>query len=255
MKQPSELLQEHSVHKENIVTPTNVNAKDIEARLVRVNGLVQGVGFRPTVWRIAAALNLRGEVFNDPQGVGVRLEGDPQALDAFPAALRRECPPLARIDTLEIFPAETVGFTDFRIVKSETAGEVSTMITPDASVCRACLTEVFTPANRRSRYAFTNCTHCGPRFTITRALPYDRPQTSMAVFPMCPACLKEYENPADRRFHAQPNACPVCGPELSWTDARGHLIPEAGDPVRAAAAAIARGEIVAVKGIGGFHLV
>ena len=182
MKQPSELLQEHSVHKENIVTPTNVNAKDIEARLVRVNGLVQGVGFRPTVWRIAAALNLRGEVFNDPQGVGVRLEGDPQALDAFPAALRRECPPLARIDTLEIFPAETVGFTDFRIVKSETAGEVSTMITPDASVCRACLTEVFTPANRRSRYAFTNCTHCGPRFTITRALPYDRPQTSMAVF-------------------------------------------------------------------------
>ena len=148
MKQPSELLQEHSVHKENIVTPTNVNAKDIEARLVRVNGLVQGVGFRPTVWRIAAALNLRGEVFNDPQGVGVRLEGDPQALDAFPAALRRECPPLARIDTLEIFPAETVGFTDFRIVKSETAGEVSTMITPDASVCRACLTEVFTPANR-----------------------------------------------------------------------------------------------------------
>ena len=137
MKQPSELLQEHSVHKENIVTLTNVNAKDIEARLVRVNGLVQGVGFRPTVWRIAAALNLRGEVFNDPQGVGVRLEGDPQALDAFPDALRRECPPLARIDTLEIFPAETVGFTDFRIVKSETAGEVSTMITPDASVCRA----------------------------------------------------------------------------------------------------------------------
>ena len=122
MKQPSELLHEHSVHKENIVTPTNVNAKDIEARLVRVNGLVQGVGFRPTVWRIAAALNLRGEVFNDPQGVGVRLEGDPQALDAFPAALRRECPPLARIDTLEVFPTETVGFTDFRIVKSETAG-------------------------------------------------------------------------------------------------------------------------------------
>lgn len=151
---------------------------------------------------------------------------------AFPAALRRECPPLARIDTLEVFPAETVGFTDFRIVKSETAGEVSTMITPDASVCRACLTEVFTPSNRRSRYAFTNCTHCGPRFTITRALPYDRPQTSMAVFPMCPACLKEYEDPADRRFHAQPNACPVCGPELSWTDARGHLIAEAGDPVR-----------------------
>ena len=115
--------------------------------------------------------------------------------------------------------------------------------------------EVFTPANRRSRYAFTNCTHCGPRFTITRALPYDRPQTSMAVFPMCPACLKEYENPADRRFHAQPNACPVCGPELSWTDAGGRSIPNAGDPIRAAAAAIARGEIVAVKGIGGFHLV
>ena len=232
-------------------------AGTLEARLVRVNGLVQGVGFRPTVWRIAVALNLTGEVFNDPQGVGVRLEGDPKSLAAFPETLRRGCPPLARIDTLEVFPAEVVGYEAFTIAKSETEGAVTTMITPDAATCRACFSDIFDPENRRYRYAFTNCTHCGPRFTITRALPYDRPQTSMAVFPMCPACLREYEDPADRRFHAQPNACPVCGPQLTWTDAQGRPVPgeEETDPVRAAASALKRGEIVGVKGIGGFHLV
>ena len=239
------------------MTPTNVNAKDIEARLVRVNGLVQGVGFRPTVWRIAAALNLRGEVFNDPQGVGVRLEGDPRALDAFPAALRRECPPLARIDTLEVFPAETVGFTDFRIVKSETAGEVSTMITPDASVCRACLTEVFTPSNRRSRYAFTNCTHCGPRYSIIETMPYDRARTSMKGFRMCPECRREYQDVEDRRFHAQPIGCPSCGPSVKvlFSDGSelgfGHGFDT---PAAQVAWVLADGLIVALLGVGGFQL-
>lgn len=223
------------------------------AQLIRVEGLVQGVGFRPTVWRIAVALGLTGEVYNDPQGVGVYLEGDPAALAAFPDELLREKPPLARIDSISAFPAQVKGFASFRIAASEHAGAVTTMITADAATCRACFADVFDPANRRHRYAFTNCTHCGPRFTITRRLPYDRPQTSMAVFPMCPACLAEYENPADRRFHAQPNACPVCGPQLAWTDAAGRALT--GDPVREAAAALRRGEIVALKGIGGFHLV
>ncbi|MDO5530920.1 carbamoyltransferase HypF [Sutterella sp.] len=224
-----------------------------EARLVRVEGLVQGVGFRPTVWRIAVALGLTGEVFNDPQGVGVRLEGEPAALDAFPDELMREKPPLARIDSIEVFPAEMKGFTEFSITASEHSGAVTTMITADAATCAHCFADIFDKANRRHRYAFTNCTHCGPRFTITRALPYDRPQTSMAVFPMCPECLAEYRDPADRRFHAQPNACPVCGPQLTFTAADGTPLP--GDPVREAARAILEGKIVAMKGIGGFHLV
>ena len=223
------------------------------ARLVRVEGLVQGVGFRPTVWRIAAALGLAGEVFNDPEGVGIFLEGDPRALDAFPDELRREKPPLARIDAILVKPAAPRGLEEFVITPSRAEGAVTTMITPDAATCPACFSDIFDPKNRRFRYAFTNCTHCGPRFTITRKLPYDRPQTSMAVFPMCPACLAEYEDPGDRRFHAQPNACPVCGPQLELRSADGRIL--SGDPVRETARVIREGGIAAVKGIGGFHLV
>ena len=224
-----------------------------EARLVRVNGLVQGVGFRPTVWRIAAALGLAGEVFNDPEGVGIFLEGDPRALDAFPDELRRGKPPLARIDSIDVKPAPVRGVDQFVITPSRAEGAVTTMITPDAATCPECLADIFDAKNRRYRYAFTNCTHCGPRFTITRKLPYDRPQTSMSVFPMCPKCLAEYENPGDRRFHAQPNACPVCGPQLELIRADG--TPVSGDPVRETARVIREGGIAAVKGIGGFHLV
>lgn len=224
-----------------------------EARLMRVEGLVQGVGFRPTVWRIAAALNLAGEVFNDPEGVGIFLEGDPKALDAFPEELRRGKPPLARIDSINVKPAPVRGVEKFVITPSRAEGAVTTMITPDAATCPECLADIFDPRNRRFRYAFTNCTHCGPRFTITRRLPYDRPQTSMSVFPMCPACLAEYEDPGDRRFHAQPNACPVCGPQLELIRADGAPVP--GDAIRETARVIREGGVAAVKGIGGFHLV
>lgn len=223
------------------------------ARLVRVTGLVQGVGFRPTVYRIAAALNLAGEVFNDAQGVGVRIEGERAAVEAFAKTLLEEKPPLARIDEIRETKEPVRGLEGFRITASREGGHVTTAITADAATCRACFADMFERSNRRWRYAFTNCTHCGPRFTITRHLPYDRPQTSMAAFPMCPECLKEYEDPLDRRFHAQPNACPVCGPQLEFLDAEGRRVE--GDPVRLACDAIRRGKTVAVKGLGGFHLV
>jgi hydrogenase maturation protein HypF len=223
------------------------------ARDFRIRGLVQGVGFRPTVYRIAVALGLAGSVYNDAEGVVVHLEGDPRAVDAFPETLLKEKPPLARIDSIEPHEAADAGETAFRIDATPQGGHVRTAITADASVCEACLKEVFDPQDRRWRYAFANCTHCGPRFTITRHLPYDRPQTSMAAFPMCADCRAEYENPLDRRFHAQPIACPVCGPSLTLTDAEGNPLP--GDPVRETVKAVLAGKIVAMKGLGGFHLV
>ncbi len=229
-----------------------------EARIVRVTGLVQGVGFRPTVYRIAAALNLAGRVWNDEAGVGIRLEGDASALDAFPDTLLAEKPPLARIDSIEMTKALPEGLEGFSISETHAGGRVTASITADAGTCEACFADMFSSSNRRYRYPFTNCTHCGPRFTITRRLPYDRPQTSMAKFPMCPACLKEYEDPLDRRFHAQPNACPVCGPELELLLPTGEpapLLPEdRGDPVRAVVRALKAGLTVALKGLGGFHL-
>lgn len=224
----------------------------IFARFYRINGLVQGVGFRPTVFRIAKELHLKGEVFNDAQGVGVTLEGDKDAVLAFPDVLLKEKPPLARIDVITPQEREPQGYTDFTITESQ-EGQVKTAITADAATCKACLKDMFTPGNRRYRYAFTNCTHCGPRFTITRHLPYDRPQTTMAPFKMCDDCLAEYTDPLDRRFHAQPNACPVCGPHLTFTGPDRQ--PIAGDPIDEAVKAIRAGFIVAVKGLGGFHLV
>lgn len=221
------------------------------ARLFRVTGLVQGVGFRPTVHRIARELALAGEVFNDAEGVGVILEGPEEAVLRFPEVLRAQKPPLARIDDVVMTEVPATGRTEFTITKTK-GGRVRTGITADAATCAACLEDLFDPANRRYRYAFTNCTHCGPRFTITKRLPYDRPQTTMAPFAMCPDCLTEYEDPLDRRFHAQPNACPVCGPKLELTLADRTPLP--GDPVREAVRAIRDGKILAVKGLGGFHL-
>lgn len=224
----------------------------IFARFYRINGLVQGVGFRPTVYRIAKELHLNGEVFNDAEGVGVTLEGDRDTVMAFPDILLKEKPPLARIDVIIPEEREPQGYMDFTITESQ-EGKVKTAITADAATCKACLKDMFTPGNRRYRYAFTNCTHCGPRFTITRHLPYDRPQTTMAPFEMCEDCLTEYTDPLDRRFHAQPNACPVCGPHLTFTGSDRE--PIAGDPIDEAVKAIRAGFIVAVKGLGGFHLV
>ncbi|MDE3026953.1 MAG: carbamoyltransferase HypF [Paracoccaceae bacterium] len=214
-----------------------------------MRGQVQGVGFRPFVWQLANRLSLRGEVLNDPEGVLIHVCGD--ALDAFELSLRSEAPPLARVDAVESAPFrfEKAPAT-FLIAPSQGHG-AETRVTPDAATCPACRAEVFDGGERRFGYAFTNCTHCGPRFTILHALPYDRAQTSMAVFDMCPACRADYENPADRRFHAQPIACPDCGPRL-WLEVDRQEI--AGDAIALAATHLRAGKIVAIKGLGGFHL-
>lgn len=205
---------------------------------------MQGVGFRPFVWQLAQRFGLRGHVLNDPEGVLILAVGE--ALPAFLKALRAEAPPLARIDQIEAEAAQIDPGDGFEIVASQGAG-AETRVTPDAATCPDCLSEIRDPLDRRYGYAFANCTHCGPRFTILRALPYDRAQTTMAPFELCDACRAEYENPADRRFHAQPVACADCGPRV-W------LEPDGGDPIAGSAARLAQGEVLAIKGLGGFHL-
>lgn len=214
---------------------------------IRVRGQVQGVGFRPFVWQLARAHGVTGEVLNDAEGVLIFARGP--ALEAFVAALSVEAPPLARVDAVEAEPWEVTVRADFVIVASGGPG-AETRVTPDAASCVDCVAEVFGDGRRRG-YAFTNCTNCGPRFTILTGLPYDRAQTTMAPFTMCPACRAEYEDPGDRRFHAQPIACPECGPR-AWFERDG--VEVAGDWLALAAAALRDGGIVAVKGLGGFHL-
>ncbi|MGH8282921.1 MAG: carbamoyltransferase HypF [Gammaproteobacteria bacterium] len=221
---------------------------------IRVRGLVQGVGFRPTVWRLARDCGLVGEVCNDAEGVLIRAWGEAAARERFLHRLRGEAPPLARIDAVESVPlAGESPVTDFRIIASA-HGEVHTGIVADAATCDACIADIRDPTNRRHRYAFTNCTHCGPRLSIVKRIPYDRAHTSMVAFPMCDACRAEYENPADRRFHAQPNACAKCGPRL-WLESTGEpSIDVAGDPIDATVRLLQAGHIVAIKGLGGIHL-
>jgi len=225
-------------------------------RELRVRGLVQGVGFRPTVWRLARECHLDGEVLNDSRGVLVRVWGDATSVGRFVERLWAEAPPLAQIQGIEETSLEgRPPAQGFRIAPSR-SGEVHTGVVPDAATCAACQEEVFDPSNRRFRYPFTNCTHCGPRLSIVRSVPYDRAHTSMSVFPLCAACRAEYEDPSDRRFHAQPNACPDCGPRL-WLEGPGGRVlePRAGeDVVSAACRLIGDGHILAIKGIGGFHL-
>ncbi len=220
---------------------------------IRVEGTVQGVGFRPYVYRLARSLALDGWVRNDARGVEVEVEGAGRALRRFVRRLPREAPPLASIDRIRLRRIAPAGVRGFAIVPSETCATSSTSIPADVATCAACLQELFDPADRRFRYPFINCTSCGPRFTIVRATPYDRPRTTMAGFAMCAACRAEYDDPADRRFHAQPNACPACGPSVRLADATGRALPSS-DPLAAAATALRTGAIVAVKGVGGFHL-
>ncbi|MBL8146221.1 MAG: carbamoyltransferase HypF [Anaerolineae bacterium] len=232
----------------------NAPAAEIAARQrLRVQGVVQGVGFRPFVYGLAARYGLAGFVGNNSAGVFIEIEGPPPALEAFAAALRAETPPLAHIETIACEELAQQGGSGFVIVHSEAQAGALTLVSPDIAVCDDCLRELFDPANRRYRYPFINCTHCGPRYTIIRSLPYDRPQTTMAAFPLCPNCQREYENPLDRRFHAQPIACPVCGPQV-WLEIGGERLSERDAAITAAQARLAAGEILAIKGIGGFHL-
>ena len=224
----------------------------VAAQKIRVTGIVQGVGFRPFVWRLAQELSLSGWVRNDAQGVEIAAEGEAQQLTALRERLRREAPPLARIDTVEAQTVAACGGSGFVIAASE-SGEVHTAIGHDSATCEACLGEMCDPGDRRHRHPFITCTHCGPRYTVTRRLPYDRGNTSLAGFPLCPACAEEYAAPSDRRYHAETTCCPQCGPRLSLCDAAGQPLP--GDPIAATLALLRAGRIVAIKGLGGFHLV
>jgi hydrogenase maturation protein HypF len=221
---------------------------------VAIRGAVQGVGFRPFVYRLARELGLDGWVVNTPQGVFVEVEGDPAALEQCLLRIGRDRPPRAVIQSLEPSWLDPVAYVGFEIRDSARDGETTALVLPDIATCAECRADVRDPANRRYRYPFTNCTNCGPRFSIIDALPYDRANTSMRGFAMCPACQREYGDPADRRFHAQPNACPVCGPQLALWDPTGRELARQDTALGDAAAAIRAGRIVAVKGLGGFHL-
>ncbi|HVM01009.1 MAG TPA: carbamoyltransferase HypF [Egibacteraceae bacterium] len=219
---------------------------------VRVDGIVQGVGFRPFVHSLATRWHLAGLVGNDTRGVFIEVEGAPEHVADFVSALDREAPPLAVVERVETEPVPLRGERGFVIVDSATGGRRDTLVSPDTATCADCLAEMADPADRRHRYPFTNCTNCGPRFTIVRDVPYDRPNTTMSAFPMCADCAAEYDDPADRRFHAQPVCCPACGPALSLLDA-GYE-PVEGDPITATASLLRAGRVVAVKGLGGYHL-
>ncbi|MDI6773970.1 MAG: carbamoyltransferase HypF [Verrucomicrobiota bacterium] len=219
---------------------------------IRVSGRVQGVGFRPTVYRMAVARGLAGWVRNAPSGVVIEAEGEDAPLERFVADLRERPPRQARIDNLAVEDAPPAGGETFEILTSQRSGDLTVGLPPDLATCDACLAELTDPNDRRRRYPFINCTDCGPRFTVARELPYDRERTSMAGFRMCPACSREFGRPGDRRFEAQLDACPVCGPRLTLLDAAGAGLP--GEPLREAVRLLREGRILAVKGVGGYHL-
>lgn len=225
----------------------------IGGRRIEVRGIVQGVGFRPWVYRLARDGGLTGRVHNDAAGVIIDAFGSETALDQFAERLRHEQPPAAEITDVHWRAIPLEELDRFTIAASAAADELRVSIPPDLAICDECLKEIFDPSNRRYRYPFTNCTHCGPRFTIARDVPYDRAATTMARFTMCEECRHEYEDPADRRFHAQPNACPACGPRLTLTASNG-LPVDCGDAIEEAGAALMRGGIIAIKGLGGFQL-
>ncbi|HEY7330239.1 MAG TPA: carbamoyltransferase HypF [Gemmataceae bacterium] len=221
---------------------------------VEVRGAVQGVGFRPFVYRLANELALSGWVNNSPQGAVIEIEGEDGRITEFLRRLPGEKPRPCVLHSLTPTYLPLIGYSGFEVRDSSESGPKSAVILPDLATCSDCLREILDPTNRRYRYPFTNCTNCGPRFSIIEVLPYDRPRTTMKRFPMCAACRAEYDNPSDRRFHAQPNACPSCGPHLELWDAAGKILAFHDDALRTAADALRRGDIVAAKGLGGFHL-
>ena len=223
------------------------------ARQLIIRGIVQGVGFRPFIYQLAARHDLAGDVANTASGVIIHAEGPADQLTSFTAAIAKEKPPLAHITDITSEPADYRGADAFVITVSRKQSSRSALISPDVSVCEDCLRELFDPDDRRYRYPFINCTNCGPRYTIIDDIPYDRPKTSMRSFHMCPDCQAEYDDPLDRRFHAQPNACPVCGPQCALLDSAGRVVDEK-DSIKTAARLLKAGHILAIKGLGGFHL-
>jgi hydrogenase maturation protein HypF len=219
---------------------------------IEIRGIVQGVGFRPFIYRLARRLDLGGSIHNSEAGVSIEIQGADHNVSSFLTALPLEAPPLARM--LEVLTSEIdlKDESDFTIEESTSSARASTLISPDIATCDDCCRELLDPANRRYRYPFINCTNCGPRFTIVRSVPYDRKQTSMADFQLCPACQAEYDDPLDRRFHAQPNACWDCGPKLELLDKAGRR--QGRDPVTQAIQQLKQGSILAIKGLGGFHI-
>ncbi|MEJ7785034.1 MAG: carbamoyltransferase HypF, partial [Solirubrobacteraceae bacterium] len=232
------------------MTTASTRASTTTRLSIRVDGVVQGVGFRPFVHRLAAELGLSGFVRNDASGVEVEAEGPGEAVDRLVARLTTDAPPLASVETLRTSAMAPSGQTGFTI-EGSVRGAPAALVTPDAATCEDCLAELTDPADRRFRYPFVNCTNCGPRFTIVRGVPYDRPLTTMSGFAMCEACRAEYHDPADRRFHAQPNACAECGPRARLVDGSDD---DGADAVARAAALLRGGAVVAVKGVGGYHL-
>lgn len=224
------------------------------SRHIHINGIVQGVGFRPFIFNLALEHGLAGWVCNSASGVDIEVTGSAADLTAFIQAIPQQAPPLAQIDSLEDQEISTQSFEGFKIVPSQDQATDFIPVSPDVAICPQCRQELFDPADRRYRYPFINCTNCGPRFTIIKEIPYDRPKTTMAGFEMCPDCRAEYENPRDRRLHAQPVACPVCGPQVWLEDGQSERLAEREDAIQAARKLLAEGNILAIKGLGGFHL-
>ncbi|MFH2091201.1 MAG: acylphosphatase [Pseudomonadota bacterium] len=227
----------------------------MSAKKIKINGVVQGVGFRPFLFVLAKKHHLNGEVSNTDDGVHIFVEGQLDNIHRFIHDIHSEKPLLSAITNIQVKDAQPQNCSLFKIVKSQGSQNRSTLISPDVAVCKDCLSELNDPNDRRHEYPFINCTHCGPRYTIIKDIPYDRPKTSMNPFTMCAACQKEYDNPLNRRFHAQPNACPDCGPQVFLTDNRGQIVES--DPKTAlntAADLLRQGNIIAIKGLGGFHL-
>jgi hydrogenase maturation protein HypF len=230
-----------------------VPIKEMKSIRVSVQGIVQGVGFRPFVYRLAKIHNLKGWVRNTSGSVEIEVEGKDAAIKAFLKDLKTTAPSAARIEKVRSITQQPKGYTSFEIKESEAEAGQYQPVSPDIATCKDCRKEIFTPTDRRYRYPFTNCTNCGPRFTIIEDIPYDRPKTTMSKFKMCPQCQQEYDNPTNRRFHAQPNACPVCGPQLELGDNQGKSVV-CNDIIKKSAELLKEGKILALRGLGGFQL-